>query len=407
MSLKESSPVTLHGLDVPSKRRQTTPLVVSANGEEAMSLLPVELTDTTKYDERWLQRLLHRQPSVLPIPSIEATFWPAIPVCMELPLPSGYLDNLLLTPAGDLIAIECKLWRNAEARRKVIAQAIDYAKDLQRASYSGLEHAIRTARKEPAYELFSDVSHAEPDSALDESSFIDAVSRNLWRGRFLLVIVGDGITENIESMGEFLQQHAGLHFALALVQLAIYELPNTKERIVVPSIPMRTINVTRGIVEMAEGLPKIVAPPNTPRHATPTTLSAEEFFGALDKTQPSTSDRLIKFLKECEDLQITYEVKKTLIVRMIVEDYRTVPFAVSANGNVDAGYTFGLKDLMQPFARALATAIPGTVVRETPKSWTVKKHNGEFFTIWDVLEHQSGVRSAFEELNKTLRKAAD
>lgn len=92
---------------------------------------------------------------------------------------------------------------------------------------------------------------------------------------------------------------------------------------------------------------------------------------------------------------------------MIVEDYKTVPFAVSANGNVDAGYTFGLKDLMHSFALALATAIPGTVVRETPKSWTVKKKNGEFFTIWEVLEHQNGVRSALEELNTTLRKAAD
>jgi hypothetical protein len=407
MALQGSSPVTFNGLDRHSKRRQATPVLVSANGEAVQSLFPLELTNNTQYDERWLQRLVHRQPSVLPIPSIEATFWPAISVCMELPLRSGYLDNFLVTPAGDLIAIECKLWRNADARRKVIAQAIDYAKDLQGTNYSDLERAIRTSRKEPAYELFRDVSNAEPDSSLDESRFIDAVSRNLRRARFLLVIVGDGITENLESMGEFLQQHAGLHFALALVQLALYELPNTKERLVIPSILMRTINVTRGIVEMADGLPKVIAPPNTPRHTTPTTLSAEELFGALDKIQPDTSDRLINFLKACEDLQITYEVKKTIIIRMIVEDYKTVPFAVSANGNVDAGYTFGLKDLMHSFALALATAIPGTVVRETPKSWTVKKRNGEFFTIWEVLEHQNGVRSALDELNKTLRKAAD
>src|SRR5690348_11526080 len=85
--------------------------------ETAQSLFPLEFTDSTKYDEPWLQRLVHRQPSVLPIPSIEATFWPAVPVCMELPLRSGYLDNLLMTPAGDLIVIECKLWRNVEARR--------------------------------------------------------------------------------------------------------------------------------------------------------------------------------------------------------------------------------------------------------------------------------------------------
>jgi hypothetical protein len=79
MTLQESSPGTLHGLDIPSKRRQTTPLVVSADGETAQSLFPLDFIDSTKYDERWLQRLVHRRPSVLPIPSIEATFWPAIP----------------------------------------------------------------------------------------------------------------------------------------------------------------------------------------------------------------------------------------------------------------------------------------------------------------------------------------
>lgn len=400
-----SSPDAAIAAETPSRRRQTAPIVVSADGSSAHSLRLLELTDNRLYDEKWLQQLVHRQPSVLPISSIEAAFWPAIPVCMELPLRSGYLDNFLVTPAGDLIVVECKLWRNPEARRKVVAQAIDYAKDLQGMSYPGLEKAIRAARKEPTYELFRDLSSVERDSVIDESIFIDAVSRNLRCGRFLVVIVGDGITENVELMSEFLQQHAGLHFALALVQLAVFELPNASERIVVPSIPLRTINVTRGIVEMIDGSARIIAPPNTSRRTTPTTLSAEDLFGALDKIKPNTSDSLIEFLKACEDLQITYEVKKTLIVRMIIEDYKALPFVVSANGSVDAGYTFGLKDLMEPFVWALAAAIPGTVVRETPKSWIVKKQNGEFATIWEVLEHRDGVRAAFEALNEALRKA--
>lgn len=41
---------------------------------------------------------------------------------MELPLRSGFLDNLLLTPTGNLVVVECKLWRNFDARRKVFAQ---------------------------------------------------------------------------------------------------------------------------------------------------------------------------------------------------------------------------------------------------------------------------------------------
>jgi hypothetical protein len=56
---------------------------------------------------------------------------------------------------------------------------------------------------------------------MDEIAFHDAVSRNLKRGRVLLLIVGDGIREGLETMTEFLQQHAGLHFTLSIIELAL------------------------------------------------------------------------------------------------------------------------------------------------------------------------------------------
>ena len=37
------------------------------------------------------------------------------------------LDNLIMTNRGQLALVEVKLWRNPEARRKVVAQALDYA----------------------------------------------------------------------------------------------------------------------------------------------------------------------------------------------------------------------------------------------------------------------------------------
>jgi hypothetical protein len=200
--------------------RQATPLLVPTSGQgrpEPLRRLPL---DTGQYNEGWVQELVHHSPSVLPINSVEPAFWPAIPVCMELPLRSGYLDNLLLTPSGDLVVVECKLWRNFEARRKVFAQIVDYAKDLQALSYPDLEQAIRTARGEPDYSLFRAVmDSADEDARVDESTFLDAVSRNLRRGRFLLAIVGDGVTENLEDLAKFLDQHAGLHFGLVLAHV--------------------------------------------------------------------------------------------------------------------------------------------------------------------------------------------
>jgi hypothetical protein len=104
-------------------------------------------TESSLYDEAWLQRLIMRHPSVLPVDQIEPAFSPLIPVCMELPMQAGSLDNLLVTPAGDLALVECKLWRNPEARRQVIAQVIDYARDMANWTYERLEHAVRNARQ--------------------------------------------------------------------------------------------------------------------------------------------------------------------------------------------------------------------------------------------------------------------
>lgn len=86
------------------------------------------------YDEAWLQQLIQEHPSLLPIGMIEPALQGPIPICMELPVPSGFVDNLMITADGGIVVVETKLWRNPEARREVIGQVLDYAKDLSRLS---------------------------------------------------------------------------------------------------------------------------------------------------------------------------------------------------------------------------------------------------------------------------------
>jgi hypothetical protein len=265
--------------------------------------------------------------------------------------------------------------------------------------------AIRTARSEADYSLFGAVMEsADEDAQVDESTFLDAVSRNLRRGRFLLAIVGDGVTENLEDMTGFLEQHAGLHFGLVLVQLAVHELPGGSQLIVVPSIPMQINTVVRGIVEWEGSGVRIVAP-RTISEKLPTTLSQEELFAGFDRLHPGTSDRLVGFLESCAELQLTWEVKRTLITRMIIGEFKVLPFVVNSNGTVDTGYTPSEKDLTRGYAQKLAEAIPGAVARETPKTWTTIK-DGRRLYIWELLDHKEGCRAALEELNRTLRQAA-
>jgi hypothetical protein len=71
--------------------------------KEAHALVRIPLQPTGAYDEAWLQQLIHQYPNLLPIEEVEPALIPAIPICTELSVPSGFIDNLYATPRGDLI----------------------------------------------------------------------------------------------------------------------------------------------------------------------------------------------------------------------------------------------------------------------------------------------------------------
>jgi hypothetical protein len=386
---------------------QAAPVLLPLSGKElGTPLVRQALTVSGEYSEGWIQHLIHSHPNLLPIEMIEPAFWPALPVCRELPLRSGYLDNLLVTPNGNLIVVECKLWRNPEARREVIAQAIDYAKDLQRLDYGALEQAIRRARKEPTFELYRHALDGRESSDVSEGQFVDHVSRNLRRARFLLIIAGDGMTENAEAMTEFLQQHAGLHFALAMVQLAIYRMPGSEDVVVVPSVPLRTTTITRGIVQIADGQIDIVSVPPSKITTTAKTLSEEEFFASLDTVEPGMGDRLISFLKSCEEIPIRWELERSLKIISSGGTLECAPFYIGRNGSIDMTKLswLGRKDIVEKFARKLHGEIPGTIFYETPAIFVVKFPD-RYLNLSDLLANADGVRRSLELLGRAMAAA--
>ena len=100
------------------------------------------LTKNESLDERTVQELILRNPECLPISEIDESYNPIIPVCKELNTTAGPLDILMVSPNGELTIIETKLWRNPEARRKVVAQILDYAKELSSWTYEDLQREI-------------------------------------------------------------------------------------------------------------------------------------------------------------------------------------------------------------------------------------------------------------------------
>jgi hypothetical protein len=197
-----------------------------------------------------LQKLIHLNPQCLPISELDPLFANPVPICMELSTPAGQIDNFMVTASGLPVLVECKLWKNPEARREVVGQILDYAKELSRWTSSDLQREASRRLKREGNTLLEFVRAAGHD--VDEIAFNDALSLNLRRGRFLLLIVGDGIREGVEAIAEYLQSHAGLHFTLGLVELPIFSLPDGG-RLIVPRVLARTERIMRTVIEAPQG----------------------------------------------------------------------------------------------------------------------------------------------------------
>ena len=238
-------------------RQHCAPLLVEAGQRDAVALQPLSFSaGDLAFSEADIQAFVHAHPTSLPISEIDPMFVGAIPICTELNTPAGPIDNFMVTPSGLPVLIECKLWRNPEGRREVVGQILDYAKELSRWSSSDLQREVSRRVKSDGSSLLDLVRAADP--TVDEVEFNDALTTNLRRGRFLLLIVGDGIREGVEAIAEYLQAHAGLHFSLGLVEMPIYVLPSGG-RIVVPRVLARTANITRTVVAVPDGFSVQVA----------------------------------------------------------------------------------------------------------------------------------------------------
>jgi hypothetical protein len=385
---------------------------------ERVSLLKTAGTSAV-YNEAWLQDLLMRHPSILPVGRIEPAFEGMVPICRELPMSSGgFLDNLFMTKNGDLALIECKLWRNPEARREVIAQILEYARDMAGWSFEDLEKAVnrtealsghpKTGRR--LYELVG------KNEDVDEASFHDAISRNLTRGRFLLLIVGDGIQERMAAMSDFLQEHAGFHFTLGFVELSLFKSPNGF--IVQPRVLARTENIPRAIVKIEEGRIVVTAAEPLARGITSarrtTGITEELFYETLEKNCPGVGKKLENFLDELSEYGIRREFgTESLVLRWRPDEGKAWNLGtITKKGEVWTdflGQQAKATDLLREYKlylSDLAVLVPDAVVRETPNEahWFVSV-NGKIVKV-DALLADGAREKGWKDAIQRFQSAA-
>jgi len=197
------------------------------------------------FSEKWLQEALFANPQCLPTKEIDPQIGTLIPICMEIETGAGPADILYVTETGHLVLVETKLWRNPEARRVVVAQILDYAKQLTSWSFSDLARETAVATKQGSDYLLNCVRKANPN--VDEADFIDGVTNSLKSGDFLLLIVGDGIRTGTESLVNFIEQYGNLRFGFGLIEVAAFKLPNN-EVLLQPRILAKTEILERTVL---------------------------------------------------------------------------------------------------------------------------------------------------------------
>jgi hypothetical protein len=213
---------------------------MSGKVEKAQRVFIGEVKDK---NEAWLRDTLFNNPEIIPIDDVDTAFGPLIPLCTELRTDAGPIDAVFINEQGRLTIVECKLWKNPQARREVVAQTLHYVSALARWSYADLQRQVSAAlgkRGNIPFELVRE----RTSTKIGERNFVDAVSRSLREGRILVIIAGDGIREGVQSLTDLVNRSATKAFSLGLVEVALYQLGNDR-LIVQPRILAETETIER------------------------------------------------------------------------------------------------------------------------------------------------------------------
>jgi hypothetical protein len=256
-------------------------VVVNRNGEVLERYSPIS-PRTQQLTETLLQKLVFDEPRLLSTEEIDSDYANLIPLSREVPVKSGSIDVLYITPEGKICLVETKLWRNPEAHRTVIAQVIDYAKDLSRVSFVDFCEAVtKTKGEESVKALFRKIEQKQP--GLDEIELQQNIQQSLVHGHFLLLIVGDRIFPEVALLTESISSAPHLEFTIRLAELGFFSIGDQEDKqlLVVPQVLGKTLEQTRAIVRIIyeEKRPQVEV---TPVETDKSLMDQETFMKALD-----------------------------------------------------------------------------------------------------------------------------
>jgi hypothetical protein len=374
-----------------------SPTLLIPEKNQSFELEPIDLTKDAafKYDENWLQQTIEQHPALLPVTEIEPIFGELIPVCREFNTRVGRLDNLYVNELGMLTLVECKLWRNPEARRKVVAQILDYAQEMSRMSYDYLITEINKKTGRKGNSLYDIVS--ERVEGVDEKIFVDSVTRNLNRGRFLLIIVGDGIHENVENISAYLQEQAHLNFTFALVEQNLFKLDYGEHCgiLVQPRIIAKTVEIERAVIRIEGDAKKIkiTSPPSDKKSGEQKssgrreTITEQVFYEGIDSHFPGISEEVKGLFDSLAERGLVLDAGSSAM--MVKSRDKQFNFLAFQRDGTIRNYGCGGSELGRQYLEKLAELFDNALIHESPSGGffsTIKNADDTYMNVKDILD---------------------
>jgi len=401
--LQHASPVVLERLTLPLNPKKLRR--ISAFAPESVF----------KFPEKLLQELIHSDPSILPVEELDRAFSGLRAVCQELSLANGtkYVDNLLINPDGRICIVECKLWRNPDAVREVVAQVLDYAAELSRLSYSLLQSAAAKACHKNDRDFLVQTVLGEGASDDQKVDFIDALSQSLRNGAFLLLIAGDGIRPGLQQIADLLNRST-LGFSLGLVEIAFYANGEAGPFYAQPRVLFRTETVTRTVFILADKEGKLAIENVTEPTTKPLTISEQEFFQKLAAVEPSYPGEVRGLIDAAKAAGCAPELRRTYLIyaegigQSVNLGHINTDGTVTIWGSAARDSQIG-RPLGEEYMRTVASLLPSTDIKDTSADrggWYVRYKGRASIPLKELLARKADWIAAMAKFVEALQQVA-
>jgi hypothetical protein len=226
------------------------------------------------------QELIYNNPKlIINIPDLEIQSNENIIVTREFNTNRGAIDVLMVTSNADIVIVETKLLRNPESHRAVVAQAIDYSK----AFYSQTVNEALNSLSKNRY-----TNHDALEEMKKNDFWLAALGKNIGKGNFQLLIIGDKIHPNVLGMVESIQSAPHMAFTIFLIELDPFAIDNDNV-LLNPRVVANTVEVERSVIRIEIDHEKRTHSiesevPEEEGKGTKPIITAEQFIKSLDKS---------------------------------------------------------------------------------------------------------------------------